>query len=158
MAKSTSVFDGNASPWIRLVVSIFRTLHRSILVLFAIVVISIVTLVHFSITKIVAEQSRAQQESMSPAIDLVIDQMFKPLHIAETLSKSRELIDLMDIEEGGELDRNQALAMLQRLEQEFGMIFFIRKFIIRIIHIFRISFILRIHYSSVKMALLFYLL
>lgn len=105
--------------------SIFRTLHRSILVLFVVVVVSIVTLVHFSISKIVAEQSRAQQESMSPALDLVVDQMFKPLHIAETLSKSRELIDLMDIDEGGELDRQKTLAMLQRLEQEFGMIFFI---------------------------------
>ena len=105
--------------------SIFRTLHRSILVLFSVVVISIVTLVHFSISKIVAEQSRAQQASMSPAIDLVADQLLKPLHIAETLSKSRELIELMDIEEGGEIDKTQALNMLTRLEQEFGMIFFI---------------------------------
>jgi diguanylate cyclase (GGDEF)-like protein len=73
----------------------------------------------------VAEQSRAQQASMSPAIDLVADQLLKPLHIAETLSKSRELIELMDIEEGGETDKTQALNMLTRLEQEFGMIFFI---------------------------------
>ena len=105
--------------------SIFRTLHRSILVLFSVVVISIVTLVHFSISKIVAEQSRAQQASMSPAIDLVADQLLKPLHIAETLSKSRELIELMDIPDNGEIDKTQALNMLTRLEQEFGMIFFI---------------------------------
>lgn len=105
--------------------SIFRTLHQSILVLFTVVVISIVTLVHFSISKIVAEQSRAQQASMSPAVDLVVDQLLKPLHIAETLSKSRELIELMNIEDGAEIDRQQAMSMLTRLEQEFDMIFFI---------------------------------
>ncbi|MBT0586283.1 sensor domain-containing diguanylate cyclase [Alteromonas oceanisediminis] len=105
--------------------SIFRTLHRSILVLFAVVVISIVTLVHFSISKIVAEQSRAQQASMSPAIDLIIDQLIQPLHIAETLSKSRELVDLMDVTENDPLVPEDAFRMLKRLENEFGMIFFI---------------------------------
>lgn len=105
--------------------SIFRTLHRSILILFAVVVVSIVTLVHFSITKIVAEQSRAQQASMSPAIDLVVDQLMKPLHIAETLSKSRELIDIMNIDSNKEFDESEVFTMLNRLEDEFGLIFFI---------------------------------
>lgn len=106
-------------------VSIFRTLHRSILILFAVVVVSIVTLVHFSITKIVAEQSRAQQASMSPAIDLVVDQLIKPLHIAETLSKSRELIDIMNVTSTEEFDESKAFDMLDRLEDEFGLVFFI---------------------------------
>ncbi len=74
----------------------FRTLHRSILVLFAVVVIAIVTLVHFSISKIVAEQSRAQQQSLSPAISLIVEQLLKPLHISEALGHSTELVDLMD--------------------------------------------------------------
>lgn len=113
------------SGWVGDFVSIFRTLHRSILILFAVVVVSIVTLVHFSITKIVAEQSRAQQASMSPAIDLVIDELIKPLHIAETLSKSRELIDIMDIDNHNEIDESAVFAMLTRLEKEFGMVFFI---------------------------------
>ena len=105
--------------------SIFRTLHRSILVLFAVVVVSIVTLVHFSITKIVAEQSRAQQESMSPAINLIVEQLIMPLHIAETLSKSRELIDMMSIDPSDEFDETEVYGMLERLEKEFGLIFFI---------------------------------
>ena len=53
--------------------NIFRTLHRSILILFAVVLVSIVTLVHISISKIVAEQSRAQQQSHSPALQLITD-------------------------------------------------------------------------------------
>ena len=41
--------------------NIFRTLHRSILILFAVVVISIITLVHFSMTKIVSENVNETQ-------------------------------------------------------------------------------------------------
>lgn len=57
--------------------NIFRTLHRSILLLFVVVVVSIVTLVHFSVSKIVAEQSRAQQQSHSPAVELIVEQLMK---------------------------------------------------------------------------------
>ena len=100
----------------------FRTLHRSIVLLFVVVVIAIVTLVHFSIAKIVAEQSRAQQRSMSPAVTLIIEQLFKPLHVSETLGKSRELIDIMNAED---VDEKQVFTSLARLQQEFGMTFFI---------------------------------
>ncbi|MEP2650875.1 MAG: GGDEF domain-containing protein, partial [Paraglaciecola sp.] len=75
--------------------NIFRTLHRSFLLLFAVVVIAIVTLTHISISKIVAEQSRVQQQSNSPAFQLVVEQLMQPLHIAQTLAKAKELIELM---------------------------------------------------------------
>lgn len=100
----------------------FRTLHRSILLLFAVVVIAIVTLVHFSISKIVAEQSRAQQQSLSPAIALIVEQLLKPLHTSEALGKSRELVSLMETDEINEQNVFQAL---HRMEDEFGMYFFI---------------------------------
>lgn len=100
----------------------FRTLHRSILLLFAVVVIAIVTLVHFSVNKIVAEQSRAQQQSLSPAISLIVNQLLKPLHVSEALGHSRELVELMDKDQVNEEDIFTALS---RLEQEFGLYFFI---------------------------------
>ena len=100
----------------------FRTLHRSILVLFAVVVIAIVTLVHFSISKIVAEQSRAQQQSLSPAISLIVEQLLKPLHISEALGHSTELVDLLD---GETIDQQAVFKTLERLENEFGLSFFI---------------------------------
>ncbi|MFQ3250287.1 MAG: hypothetical protein ACI9O6_002125 [Glaciecola sp.] len=107
--------------------NIFRTLHRSILVLFAIVVVSIVTLIHFSMTKIVAEQSRSHQASLSPAVKLVVDQVIEPLHIAETLSKSKELNEIMQLSSAndGRFDESQIFATLSRLEQEFQMGFFV---------------------------------
>ncbi|WP_040523647.1 sensor domain-containing diguanylate cyclase [Aliiglaciecola lipolytica] len=100
----------------------FRTLHRSILILFAVVVISIVTLVHFTASKIVAEQSRAQQQSISPAISLIIEQLLKPLHISQTLAEAKELKDLM---KDKNIDENAMFSMLKRIENEFGMAFFI---------------------------------
>ena len=102
--------------------NIFRTLHRSILLLFVVVVVSIVTLVHFSVSKIVAEQSRAQQQSHSPAVELIVEQLMKPLHISETLVKAKELQDLMG---GQTIDEQAVFASLKRLHREFGMNFFI---------------------------------
>lgn len=102
--------------------SIFRTLHRSFLVLFAVVVISIVTLVHFSISKMVAEQSRAQQKSISPAISLVVEQLMKPLHVSQTLGRAKELRDLMS---GETIDEEAIFSSLKRMESEFGLSFFI---------------------------------
>ncbi|WJG09222.1 sensor domain-containing diguanylate cyclase [Aliiglaciecola sp. LCG003] len=99
----------------------FRSLHRSILILFGVVVISIVTLVHFSVSKIVAEQSRAQQQSISPAITLIGEQLLKPLHVSETLAKAKELKELMKYKE---IDEQAVFTMLKRLEREFSMAFF----------------------------------
>lgn len=100
----------------------FRTLHRSILLLFFVVVLAIVTLVHFSISKIVAEQSRAQQKSLSPAINLIVNELLKPLHTAEALGHSQELVRLLD---QGELNGNEVLRVLERMEQQFDLVFFL---------------------------------
>jgi len=89
----------------------FRTLYRSILILFAVVVISIVILVHFTASKIVAEQSRAQQQSISPAISLIVDQLLKPLHISQTLAEAKGLQDNVKSK------NNDEPAMFQMLER-----------------------------------------
>ena len=100
----------------------FRTLHRSILLLFFVVVLAIVTLVHFSISKIVAEQSRAQQKSLSPAINLIVNELLKPLHTAEALGHSQELVQLLKQDN---LDGNEVLRVLKRMEQQFNLVFFL---------------------------------
>ncbi|WP_339719172.1 sensor domain-containing diguanylate cyclase [uncultured Paraglaciecola sp.] len=102
--------------------NIFRTLHRSILILFVVVVVSIVTLIHISVSKIVAEQSRAQQQSHSPALQLIVEQLMQPLHISQTLAKAKELKDLML---DPEVNEEQVFATLKRLNREFSLNFFI---------------------------------
>ncbi len=109
--------------------NIFRTLHKSILILFAVVLISIVTLVHISVSKIVAEQSRTQQQSYSPALQLIVEQLMQPLHISQTLAKAKELNDLMRNPLNNE---DQIFATLKRLNQEFSLNFFIASEISRI--------------------------
>jgi diguanylate cyclase (GGDEF)-like protein len=84
--------------------------------------VSIVTLVHISVSNIVAEQSRAQQQSHSPALQLIIEQLMKPLHISQTLAKAKELKELMR----NPLDNEeQVFATLKRLNKEFSLNFFI---------------------------------
>lgn len=109
--------------------NIFRTLHRSILMLFAVVVISIVALVHISISKIVAEQSRAQQQSHSPALHLITEELMRPLHISQTLAKAKELTQIMAKPQGKD---TEIFAMLARLNREFELNFFIASEINRV--------------------------
>ncbi|MFT5839278.1 MAG: diguanylate cyclase (GGDEF)-like protein [Flavobacteriales bacterium] len=90
--------------------------------LFAVVVLSIVFLVHISVSKIVAEQSRAQQQSHSPALQLIVEQLMQPLHISQTLAKAKELNDLMRDPLDNE---DQIFTTLKRLNQEFSLNFFI---------------------------------
>ena len=109
--------------------NIFHTLHRSILILFAVVVVSIIFLVHISVSKIVAEQSRAQQKSHSSALQLIVEQLIQPVHISQTLAKAKELNDLMR----NPLDNEeQIFTTLKRLNKEFSLNFFIASEISRI--------------------------
>lgn len=90
--------------------------------MFAVVAISTVILIHFSVSKLVAEQSRAQQQSLSPAFQLIVAQFMKPLHISETLIQAKELRNLMS---SPMLDETKVFNTLSRLQSEFDMNFFI---------------------------------
>jgi diguanylate cyclase (GGDEF)-like protein len=70
----------------------------------------------------VAEQSRAQQQSHSPALQLIVEQLMKPLHISQTLAKAKELTNLMSSEK---LDKDEVFSVLQRMHEEFELNFFI---------------------------------
>ncbi|MGJ8681457.1 sensor domain-containing diguanylate cyclase [Paraglaciecola sp.] len=109
--------------------NIFRTLHRSILILFAVVVVSILALAHISISNIVAEQSRAQQQSHSPALKLITEQLMRPLHISQTLAEAQELKRLMAQPQNKE---QEIFSMLARLNKEFDLNFFIASEINRV--------------------------
>nr|WP_268820213.1 diguanylate cyclase [Paraglaciecola sp. G1-23] len=86
-------------------------------------------LAHISISKIVAEQSRAQQQSHSPALKLITEQLMRPLHISQTLAQAQELKQIM----ANPQDREQDIfAMLARLNKEFDLNFFIASEINRV--------------------------
>ncbi len=75
-----------------------------------------------AIDDIVAEQSRVQQEAVSPVFELVRDELLRPLFIAETFASSVHFtatVDTLDF------DESVLLRRLQQMEQDLGLKFFV---------------------------------
>jgi diguanylate cyclase (GGDEF)-like protein len=75
-----------------------------------------------AINNIVAEQSRVQQQAISPVFKLVRDELLRPLYIAETFASS---IDFTTAVDSGELDEAALLSRLENMEEDLGLIFFV---------------------------------
>ena len=75
-----------------------------------------------AIDNIVAEQSRVQQQAVSPVFKLVRDELLRPLYIAETFASSIDFTTTMD---SAELDEEALLRRLQGMEQDLGLRFFV---------------------------------
>lgn len=75
-----------------------------------------------AIDNIVAEQSRVQQQAVSPVFELVRDELLKPLYIAETFASS---IDLAATTGTQNFDEARLLRRLEKMEQDLGLVFFV---------------------------------
>ncbi|MDJ0750605.1 MAG: sensor domain-containing diguanylate cyclase [Woeseiaceae bacterium] len=75
-----------------------------------------------AIDNIVAEQSRVQQETVSPVYELVRDELLRPLYIAETFASSVDFTTTMD---STDLDEEALLRQLQDMELDLGLKFFV---------------------------------
>ena len=75
-----------------------------------------------AIDNIVAEQSRVQQQAISPVFKLVRDELLRPLYIAETFASS---IDFTAVLDSPDFDEEALLDRLSKLERELGLIFFV---------------------------------
>ena len=75
-----------------------------------------------AIDDIVAEQSRVQQEAVSPVHDLVRDELLRPLYIAQTFASTVHFTATMD---SPDFDETVLLSRLQEMEQDLGLKFFI---------------------------------
>lgn len=69
----------------------------------------------------VAEQSRIQQQSLSPVFSLVNEQLLKPLHIAQTIGEAEYFNQLLG---SPAPDEKKLAAQLKRLEDKFDFTFF----------------------------------
>jgi len=101
---------------------LFQTLHQRILMLFVVTIVALIAHGLFSMNSMLNEQSRAQQKTVAPAIELVVEHLTKPLHISQTIAKSNELKELM---QNPELAQSVKIDYLQKLEQALNMSFFI---------------------------------
>jgi diguanylate cyclase (GGDEF)-like protein len=75
-----------------------------------------------AIDNIVAEQSRVQQQAVSPVFKLVRDELLRPLYIAETFANSIDFTTPMD---SRTFDEAALLRRLQIMEQNLGLKFFV---------------------------------
>ncbi len=74
-----------------------------------------------AIENIVAEQSRVQQEAVSPVYELVRDELLRPLYIAETFASSIDFTVAMD---SPDFDEELLLRRLRDMEEDLGLTFF----------------------------------
>ncbi|MEO1201098.1 MAG: sensor domain-containing diguanylate cyclase [Pseudomonadota bacterium] len=77
---------------------------------------------YMAIGNIVAEQSRVQQQAVSPVFKLVRDELLRPLYIAETFASSVEFTTAVDSED---LDESALLARLGKMQRDLGLVFFV---------------------------------
>ena len=75
-----------------------------------------------AIDNIVAEQSRVQQEAVTPVYELVRDELLRPLYIAETFASTIDFTATMD---SPNFDEAVLLRRLQDMEQDLGLKFFV---------------------------------
>ncbi len=75
-----------------------------------------------TIGNVVAEQSRVQQQAISPVYTLVSDELLRPLYIAETFASTVALTTAMDDDA---FDEAELLRQLAAMEQDLGLRFFV---------------------------------
>lgn len=71
---------------------------------------------------IVSEQSRLQQQALSPVYKLVRDELIRPLYIAETFASSARFMSLM---ESANLDEQALTTQLQAMQRDLDLVFFV---------------------------------
>ncbi|MEO1545014.1 MAG: GGDEF domain-containing protein, partial [Pseudomonadota bacterium] len=75
-----------------------------------------------AINSVVVEQSRVQQQAITPVHDLVHDELLRPLYIAETFAGSISFLVQMDSDV---LDENALLERLGKMERDLDLTFFV---------------------------------
>ncbi|MEW9798829.1 sensor domain-containing diguanylate cyclase [Alteromonas sp. CYL-A6] len=96
--------------------------YQSLLILILLTLLSVFAVTgYIAINNIVSEQSRIQQQAISPVYSLVNRELLKPLHIAETFAETITFDRLLE----GDVDEAHILEQLARMEQRLGLTFFV---------------------------------
>jgi diguanylate cyclase (GGDEF)-like protein len=96
--------------------------YQSLLILILLTLLSVFAVTgYIAINNIVSEQSRIQQQAISPVYSLVNQELLKPLNIAETFAETITFEQLLD----NNIDEAFLLERLARMEQRLGLIFFV---------------------------------
>lgn len=96
--------------------------YQSLLILILLTLLSVFAITgYIAINNIVSEQSRIQQQAISPVYSLVNQELLKPLHIAETFAETITFEQLFN----KEVDESLMLEKLASMEKRLGLTFFV---------------------------------
>ena len=101
---------------------LFQSFQRITFLLICCVGMAITYAAYIAISNIAAEQSKIQQQSVSPVFSLVNEELLKPLHIAETIGNARYFDDLLN---NPLLQQDEVVELLKELEKTFELTFFV---------------------------------
>ena len=93
-------------------------MRRTFFLALLIFVVVITYTAYSTIKKGFLEQSRIQQESISPFFSLLVEDILHPLHVAETLHKSEELATLF---QNQPVEEEKLLAKLKHYKDAFDI-------------------------------------
>lgn len=99
-----------------------KSLHPQSFLFVILLAVAIIFTAYTAINNIVTEQSRIQQQAISPVFSLVNEELLTPLNIAKTLGKTEYFNDLMDT---AEIDEKALVAQLNKLEKNLNLTFFV---------------------------------
>ena len=99
-----------------------RTYQRFVFILVAFLALAIIFTAYTAINNIVAEQSKIQQQAMSPVFKLVNEELLNPLYIAITVGEASFFNEKMDTKD---IDEEALFKQLRKLEERLGLTFFV---------------------------------
>lgn len=98
-----------------------KLLDSKLFIVLVIALFAITISALFTLSKSVETQSLQEQKSLTPALSLVVQEIMKPLYVAETIAKVSPLKDWLN---QSTLDTEEVHAKLTELSKEFDMEFF----------------------------------
>lgn len=101
---------------------ISRAIKYKVLLAATVIVLSVALSGVITLSKSVETQSLLEQQSLTPALNLVTEEIIKPLYVAETISRASPLKLRMSEDT---IDEAKVLAKLASISKEFDMDFFV---------------------------------
>lgn len=101
---------------------IVQSFQRSIIMTFICAIFVVVVVSYYTISGIVNEQGKRQQESIIPFFSLISQQILRPLYISQTMANDQLLLDLIDQQP---LNADKLESHLKHVEKTLGLQTFI---------------------------------
>jgi diguanylate cyclase (GGDEF)-like protein len=118
----TQPAEQNNSQAVPLMSKMIQSFQRSIIITFICAIVTVVLVSYYTISNIVNEQGKRQQESIIPFFSLISQEILKPLYVSQTMANDELLLDIIV---QPEVPIDKLTRYLQRIEKKLGLMTFI---------------------------------